>query len=398
MRYRMELLLAGRARDELGCLEGLLSTQGDIHVTTRLLVNGDSDPLQGISVLPDALVLLVSDNWAAELAAFAERPAAERPPLLVVGPKGNVELIREAMRAGARDFFSPPIDDGEISQFIRQLARDRLVSDTRHTARLMAVINAKGGSGASMIAANLAHRLVVEGRRTALVDMDVQFGSLPLYFNMAPGNGLVGALEAADSLDVLALEGYVQGHASGLDVLASSPEYALPLSEVSETRVEQLLQVLGQAYDDVVVDLPRWIGGSTAAVLERSDRILMVMQQSVAHLRDAQRLLGILRHELTLATAITVVVNRHDRRGAVSLADIREALPGVDVVPLANDFKRVNQSINVGSPLRDVARKAPVTRALKALALSFDEADASPSRPPSRHRKGLLGWTRLGRA
>lgn len=394
MRYRLNILLAGRARDELGFLETLLRSQGDIDVTTKLIVNGHADPLYDVFPLPDALVLLVSERWEAELTALCERPNSERPSLLVVGPKGNVELIRLAMRAGARDFFSPPIDDGEISQFVRHLARDKIVDPNRESARLTAVINAKGGSGASVVAANLAHILAGRGRRALLMDLDVQFGSLPLYLNLTPKNGLIGALEAADSLDVVALEGYVQSHDSGLDLLASAPEDMVTIAEVPESRIDMLIQVLGQAYDDVVVDLPRWISGPTAAVLERADRILLVMEQSVAHLRDARRLRDILHHELRLTAAqLTIVVNRYDKRSAVGLGDICDALPGASVLTLPNDFKRVSHSINVGSPLREMARKAPVTRKLEALADSLASRDTE-SANVGRGRWPLMGWAR----
>lgn len=389
MRKRLEILLAGRGQEELKALEALLGSQGDIRVITRLMVNGNIDPLEGVDPLPDALVLLVGDHWEAELTALCERPAGGRPPLLVVGPKGNAELIRLAMRAGARDFFSPPIDDSEIIQFLRDLSRDRQ-SEPVQAARITAVINAKGGSGASLVAANLAHRLVREGGDTVLVDLDVQFGSLPVYFNLATDHGLVRALEAADSLDALALEAYVQRHESGLGVLASSPGDRIGLGEVPETRVDQLLQVLSGARDEVVVDLPRWLNGATACVLERADHVLMVMQQSVAHLHDAQRLRDVLVHELRIsATRISVVVNRYDKRNAVDLGAIGDALPGLTLHTLPNDFKRASHSINVGTPLRDLAPKAPLTRRFKALAEWLD----SPSPHGGAARKqSLLGW------
>ena len=394
MRKRLEILLAGRERGELDALESLLLSQGDIQVSSRLMVNGNLDPLQGMAPLPDALVLLVGEHWEAELMALCEKPAAERPPLLVVGPRGNVELIRLAMRAGARDFFSPPIDDSEIMQFLRELSRDR-VENPGQRARTTAVINAKGGSGASLVAANLAHRLTRQDRDTVLVDMDVQFGSLPLYFNLTPDHGLVRALESADSLDALALEAYLQRHASGLALLASSPGDHLGLGEVPETRVEQLLQVLASTSEEVVIDLPRWLNGATACVLERADKVLMVMQQGVADLHDAQRLRDILVHELRISPSrIGVVVNRHDKKSDVSLDDIGDALPGLALHTLPNDFKRACQSINVGSPLHDIAPKAPLTRQFQPLV----EALEAPSAGARAGRKrSLLGWALPGR-
>ena len=375
-------------------MQELLGRQGDVNVTTRHVSNGHTDPLHAVHPLPDALVLLVSENWRAELGALMERPVTERPPLLVVGHGGNVDLIRDAMRAGARDFFTPPVAETEVARFMEQLTRDKLAESARHAARLTAVINAKGGSGASMVAANLAHiRASTSEGRTALVDMDVQFGALPLYFNLTPRNGLVRALELVDSLDVVALEGYVQPHQSGLDLLAAAPDEIVSVAEVPESRVELLLQVMGQAYDDIVVDLPRWIGGSTATVLEHADRIAIVLEQSVAHLRDAKRLMSILRQEIHVSgSRVTLVVNRYSKSNAVGLKDIREALPHQEIVTLSNDFRRVTQSVNVGSPLLELAPRAVVTRELANLSRELRES----AQPGARKRAGwnLFGWGR----
>ncbi|MFO7704352.1 MAG: AAA family ATPase [Halopseudomonas sp.] len=395
MRKRLEILLVGRARDELNVLEALLCSQGDIQVNSRLMINGSVDALDGVGALPDALVLLVGESqWEAELTALCERPASERPPLMVVGPKGNVDLIRLAMRAGARDFFSPPIDNSEISQFLHDLARDRQGEPGR-SARITAVINAKGGSGASLVAANLAHRLARNEHGTVLVDMDVQFGSLPLYFNLVPEHGLVRALESADSLDALALEAYLQRHESGLALLAPSPGDHLGLGEVPESKVEQLLRVLGSVNDEVVIDLPRWLNSATACVLEHADNVLMVMQQSVAHLHDAQRLRDIIVHELRIPPSrISVLVNRFDKKNAIGLAAIGDALPGLALRTLPNDFKLAIQSINEGRPLHDLAPKAPLTCQFKALAEEL--AGLSLTAGPIRKRS-FLGWALPGR-
>lgn len=118
----------------------------------------------------------------------------------------------------------------------------------------------------------------------------------------------------------------------------------------------------------------------------------MVMQQSVAHLHDAQRLRDILIHELGLPPArLTVVVNRYDKRNEVSLGAIGDALPRLPIHTLPNDYRHASQSINVGSPLIDLARKAPLTRAIKALALAL----TTPREPPAPARRWSLRlWNR----
>lgn len=394
MRYRLEILLAGRSQNELGILEPLLGSRGDVHVTRKILSNGHTDPLQDVFPVPDALVMVVSENWQAELSALSERLASARPPLLVIGEKDNAEAVRVAMRAGARDYLSPPVEEGEIGQFIDQLLREKRTESDRKTARLTAVINAKGGSGASMVAANLAHIVAsAEKKHAVLMDMDVQFGALPLYFNLTPRNGLIRALELVDSLDLLALEGYVLSHDSGLDLMASAPEDRVTISEVPEDRVEMLLTILGEAYEDIVVDLPRWVSGATAMTLEHADHVLIVMEQGIAHLRDAQRLVTILRSELHVADSrLTIVVNRFSKGSPVSMKDIQGALPDLRIVSLPNDYRRVSQSINMGRPLLESASGASITRDLVKLVSSLTSGEGQLRTRGSRW--SLLGWAR----
>lgn len=374
MHNRLNVLVAGRSRDAVSHVEALLEGDRRIAVTTRYIGNGRDDPLDGQPRLPDALVLVLGEGGQTELAALMDRPATQRPPLLVVGPGDDKSLLRTAMRAGARDFLEAPVDATDLAAFIAAVSHELADTGSSRQAQLTAVINAKGGSGASMVAANLARQFAAAPeRRTLLVDMDIQFGALPLYFNLNPVNGLIQALETVDALDPVALKGYVLSHDSGLDVLASAPNDLLLSSDVPEHQVDQLLRVLGEAYDDVVVDLPRWIGESMAAVLERADRILVVIQQSVAHLRDAKRMVHILQREMGVASErILVVINRFDKRSPVTRDDIREALVPVSIATLPNDFRHVSESINLGTPLLDLAPRAEVTRQLERLASSIN--------------------------
>ncbi|MDX1754605.1 MAG: AAA family ATPase [Marinobacter sp.] len=397
MRYRLEIQLAGRSREGLEFLKTQLEGRSDVNVTTRLMVNGTTDPLSDTYPLPDALVLIASENWRAELQALIDRPASARPPLLVIGENDNAELIKEALRAGARDFLSQPLDDGEVGRFVSERLREKCAESSQKAARLTAVINAKGGSGASMVAANLSHILAESlNKRTVLVDMDLQFGALPIYFNLTPRHGLVRALELVDSLDLMALEGYVLSHSSGLDLMASTPEDRVTISEVPEERMEMLLKILGEAYDDIVVDLPRWVSGATAMTLENADHVLVTMEPGVAHLRDAQRLVSILRRDLGLDDSqITVVVNRFTKGSPVSLKDIRHALTDLNILTLPNDYDRVSQSINIGSPLLEYAPKAPITRDLVKLAESLGNEQLQSSSVGSRWNP--LEWVRQSR-
>ena len=182
-------------------------------------------------------------------------------------------------------------------------------------------------------------------------------------------------------------------HQSGLDLMAATSEDKVTIADVPEDRVEMLLKLLGEAYEDIVVDLPRWVSGATAMTLEHADHVLVVMEQGIAHLRDAQRLVSILRTELNvLNSQIIVVVNRFSKSSPVSLKDISGALPELRIVTLPNDYKRVSQSINIGSPLLESFSGASITRELVKMARSLSEGEGQLRTVGSRWNP--LTWAR----
>jgi pilus assembly protein CpaE len=206
-------------------------------------------------------------------------------------------------------------------------------------------------------------------QRTLLMDLDLQFGTLPVYLDLKPRESILDALAAHDHLDALALEGHTTRHASGLRLLAgASDQLALPW-EIPREQVGRLLELAVGHYDHVVVDLPRQMDPLTAAVLTRADRVCIVLQQELTHLRDATRLAGILGGDLSVPqTHIDLIVNRHDPGHGVRIQDVREAIKPAGVHTVPSDYQTVSESVNLGTPLLDHARGADITQALVELA------------------------------
>jgi pilus assembly protein CpaE len=394
MRHPLDILLVGRSKPELEALEQLLDAQPGVKVTTRLISNGHTDPLYGIESVPDALIYIASDLWAEELAALGARPPSGRPPTLVVGPAGDFTLFRMAMQAGARDFFTLPVSTEDLASALDRVASDLQTETTRKTANLTVVINAKGGSGASVVASNIAY---IDGldreRRTLLVDLDMQFGAMPVYLNLEPNNGLLKALREVEKLDGLAVEGLVLKHPGGLHILATSPDELIMPQDVSDSRVAALFELLGNAYDEIIVDMPRQIDPTTSLVIQHADRIVVMMESSLAHVRDAKRLLQILHQVLGVPDErIKLVINRYDKKGDLQESDIRNTLGQHDVMTLPSDFRRVNASVNLGSPLYEMARGAPLSKCLLDLSRALREQD-SGLRPQKQSRR-FFNWVR----
>lgn len=367
----LRLLISSRDAHALHHLESVCAQASNVQVSTRLVSNGHTDPLYGLSQLPDFLLLRVSHLWREELAALLQRPAHERPPLLICGPLDAHEGVRLAMQAGARDFLPEPVAAEELLPALNRMIKESLGSGNGN-GKLLAVINAKGGSGATLLACNLAHQLSVNGGSTLLLDLDLQFGSVAHYLDVPANHSQVEVLQGIDSMDSVALRGFCSHFSPALHVLGGREnELCLPM-DIRHEQLEALLHLARSSYDWVVVDLPRQIDHLTGITLEQADQVLIVVQQSISHLKDASRLAHILRDDLGVrASHLQVVVNRYNKNAPINLHDIAAALQCSELQKLPNDFAVVSESQNSGVPLDVQAPRAPITLALHEMTVGL---------------------------
>lgn len=393
MLKRAEVLVIGRSRDALSEVLAQLEEQRPLSVGTRVFANGHGELWSHHEPMPHALVLCVGEDWPETLPGLLTALPANRPPFLVACPASGIELLKTAMRAGARDVVSPPYDADDLVKRLVELSQESQAGKARASARLVAFLNAKGGSGSSFLAANVAAALAgTGGGRVMLVDFDVQFASLSSYLNLSPGNGLIKALESAESLDSTSIGGYGQKHRSGVHLLAAAMVGLISPEDIAEQRVELLLNVLDEAYDNVIVDLPRRMDRVSMTVLERVDQVVVVAQQSVLHLQDAKRTVAILRDYLGITNdRILIVINRYDRKAEVRREDFAVAFPGSDIVTVPSDYRRVAESINLGVPVTEGAAGSPLARSVTQLGKTV----VPPAEGSVRRPDGILGWLGL---
>ncbi|WP_417529679.1 AAA family ATPase [Marinobacter lipolyticus] len=391
MKAKMTVLIAGRNAQELDELVQMLANESGLSVTKRLITNGHSDPLHNITDLPDALVFCTTVAWEDELKSLDERPASGRVPTLVTG-RENTTVMRTAMQVGARDYFIFPVQKQELLEALWRIERE-LQPSGKQEGDLFAVINAKGGSGASTIAGVLAHSLVerIEDR-VALLDMDLQFGHLASTFDLKESGGLIDAILRADNMDLLALEGHMVKHKSGLHLLGNGTDQLVVPGDIDESQLQKLLLLLRSGYDHTVVDLPRQIDGVTGGVLESADRVLVVMQQTIAHIQDARRLLHYLTRYMGIPTdRIGVVVNRWNKRLTLTTADIEKALGIGNLTCIPNDYAKVAESANLGVPLLEAAPTSMVSRSVVQMAESLSGKKVVPQSGLGRVWRKLAG-------
>jgi len=165
-------------------------------VRAHVITNGHTDPLHGVGVSPDIVLLHFEAKRTAELSAWAARPVDGRPILIVVGPGGDGDATRLAIRSGARDFLPEPVGSADLIATLQQVRAELRARATQGLGTIHAFVGASGGAGSSFIAANIAHVLAAHARRhTALIDLDLNFSPTAHHLNLLSQRGLLEALE-----------------------------------------------------------------------------------------------------------------------------------------------------------------------------------------------------------
>jgi pilus assembly protein CpaE len=360
------VVIASDSEAAAGELHQLIRDAGSFAVETRIINGRRSDPLDAVGDFPDLLLLRISEESLGALEALASRPVSERPPLIVIGDANRPRCMRAAMQAGARDFLMEPVPQQELIAAIMRIRSEQKPSAAPGRSKLTVFVGAKGGSGTTFLACNIAHLFAeVSQAKTVLLGLDMQFGSLPRYLDLQPKRYLLDALDVADDLDGAAIEAYLTRHESGLALLAPTKDGSLLQQELMTDRLSKTLDLLLANFQHCVVDIPRRIEAFNALALERAHQIVLVLQQSVPSLLDATRMHQLVTRDLGVSSdRIIVAVNRYSRTAAVELSHIQQLFEGVPLVCIPNDYRCVTESIDFGVPIHSHAKRSPVTKAL----------------------------------
>ncbi len=239
--------------------------------------------------------------------------------VVALGVANDVGLFRDLLTAGVTDYLVKPLDRVALEQAVGE-AIDTAQSATgdEKAGKVITVIGARGGVGATSIAVNTAWVLAHQRKqRVAILDLDLQFGAVALALDVEPGRGLREALENPDRIDSLFIASATVNAAENLYVLGAEE----PLEQLwapDPEGLDRLISELKQNFDCVVIDLPRSAALSHGAVLKASTDVVLVTDRSLIGMRDSMRLSAMLKTVASEAEPLVVA----NRAGADKKAEI----------------------------------------------------------------------------
>jgi len=296
--------------------------------------------------------------------------------VVALGAVNDVSLYRAALQAGADDYLLAPVEDAVLQDVIDRARQPKTVTAAMEeevpSTALNLIIGARGGVGATTVAVSTAW-LAAEtfGRETALVDLDLHYGSCALALDLLPGSGLRDALRYPERIDSLFIGSAMINATEKLFVLGAEESLDQPIDPSPEA-INILYEAILPTFDTIIVDLPRSALAHSHALLERADSVTVVTDTSIAGLRDTARLQDMLRDHFEVRNLQTVVVERPKPQQQVTRKELEQGLGDSVHAWIPHDAKAVVSAAAQGKAVAETAGpKNPVTKSLHVLAKDF---------------------------
>ena len=363
-----------------------------------------------VSTSPNILMVDLSESGDPlnEINALAE-VCEPGTVVIATGQINDVRLYRDLLSSGLQDYLLKPFSPDALRDTLAHAqaifsAPKNTDGPTERPHVSCAVIGARGGVGASTVALSLAWLFGKSlNRSTALLDLDVHFGTGALGLDLEPGRGLTDAIENPGRIDGLFIERAMVKANERLAILSS--EAPLNQSMMSDGGAyHQLQDEMRSAFDATVIDLPRQFMIHHPELLGDVNAVVLVTELTLAAARDVIRIQSYLKANAPGARLIVAANKGGASAGELSRKDFETSIERkVDcVLPL--DEKVAAQSAKLGQPIAEAAKGAKITIALTDLAnrvMGEGEAaadDAGAVKPSGSLLSKLTAMTKGGKA
>jgi len=371
----------------------VFATDNDQRAVLQVLVDGTSvartvcsnstlplaanDPVirKTKTLAPDIVMVDIANNDATMALRAIEFLHQELPEsaIFAIGPLTQPQLIVNAMRAGVREYIERPTSTSDLLEaFVRLTAARRKPGRESTRGKVFTVVNAKGGSGATTVAVNLALALQSAQNNTALVDL-APLGHCALHLNLKPNFTISDAVTNLHRLDSSLLDSFMARHEGGLQILAGS---TVPGTiEPSTSDFARLFDTIVGRFQYVVVDISSRLDSAARLVSNLSEKILLIAHADVASLWSAGRVAQYLGESGT-RDRFALVLNRYRKVAGFNEAETEVTIGAPVLWRIPNQYFAVASAIDRGVPLMQQGN-TEIARSISGLAeyLTKDDLD-----------------------
>ncbi|NJP06298.1 MAG: response regulator/pilus assembly protein [Chloroflexaceae bacterium] len=364
----IRVMLVDDVADTCDQLAKLLFFEKDIEVIAKAS-NGREAVATAKEKRPDVVLMDINmpemDGIQATELILAENPSTQ---VIIMSVQGETDYLRRAMLAGAREFLVKPISADDLYHSIRHVYklgqtrtpvapsrssgnRDGEDSGDGQRGQVIALFSPKGGTGTSIITANLAVALrQMTQKRVAVVDGNLVLGDQNVILNLVSNRTIVDLANRIADLDSDLLNDVMATHASKVKVLLSPPNPQTG-ETVTVEHVQTILDFMASEFDYVLVDTQSSFQEKAIAILDRADRIVLLMTLEMTSIKNVKQFFEVAELLGYPSDKMILVLNKADNRLGIKVSDVESNIQRKVSLQIANAPYEMGLSINQGVPL-----------------------------------------------
>jgi pilus assembly protein CpaE len=395
MTDRIQTLVAVDDGVERHQLQAALPDDGAIDIIG--IVDGLDESWQTLQEISPSIVVVVCAGYSDRALYFidsAVKQDRERPVVVLTmgSPNG---FVRRVFESGADDIVTLPEDPERVAfTLMKVLARRQGAAIASGVAlgSMVCVLGPKGGTGKTLVSTNLAVALALQGERSVIVDLDLQFGDVGLALGLRPDKTIYDLARSGGSLDAEKLDAYLVEHSSGAKVLLA-PTRPDQAGAVGVDFLRDVFAHLRQMADFVIVDTPPGFTPEVIAAIDMSSDVCMVGMLDSLSLKNTKLGLETLDLMGYDPGRVAIVLNRADSRVGISHEDVDAIIGKAPSIYVPSD-RQIPISVNDGDPIVLSEERTEAARSFRALADHYlverETAESTPepeSAEPKQRRR-----------
>jgi pilus assembly protein CpaE len=360
---------------------------------------GLRNAVQSLSVSASPAILLVdlseSGDPLNDINALAE-VCEPGTVVIAIGQVNDVRLYRDLLSSGIHDYLLKPLSAHQMRDALNQALAVFMTpkaGDVENAKRHIstAVVGTRGGVGASTLATSMAWLFSSEHKApTALLDLDVHFGTGALSLDLEPGRGLTDAIDNPSRIDSLFIERAMIRANDNLSILSAEAPINQPLMTDGSAFV-QLKDEFRQAFEMTVIDLPRNMLINFPQLLGDVNLVLLACEFTLASARDTIRILSWLKTNAGHAHPIIVANKVQPTLAEISRADFESSIERRIDLLVPYDFKAASNAAKLGQVMVEANPTSKATAAIRQLAERVMGVTEDNIEAISEEKKSLLG-------
>ncbi len=390
MKTPVSMILVGKDGQDRASLRLQLMGSGRVHIVAE-----SGEPGRAVELVekfrPQSAVIMLNGDAEESIGLIRRIGDLQlRTAVVCTGHETASEMIVRAYRAGASEFLCQPFSLPELNEVIGKIQSVGSATATEESrgGGIIACFSGRGGSGTTTVSVNLAAAFASRLKKpTVIVDLNLQSGTVPLFFGVEPTYTIADVAHNQDRLDAELMKNFLTKSGDDIYVLAA-PSKVEEADDVHPAHVERMLPLLMGQFGFVVVDCPHTLDSNTVPVLDAASVILIVSLLDVPAVYSTKRMLALFKNMGYEEERMKLVINRYSKGDSVPLAKVEQVLGFNRVMMLSDDHRAMSNSMNLGTPLVTSQIKSSLIKEYGELAATIAGAKLDPN--TKSEKKGMF--------